>query len=179
MKPLAARFIISSRGKRACFPRASQRQRDFLLSGLVSVRLDVILSSGVNVHPGSPGNRLPSMTSADSTDMFYSWRADGVFSSANYNSVSLRKQPTFGDATTGFLTKWRLRNECWNSILTMRHYPDLGNASDLIGRAASQIYFNQPASSVWNFCARTTAIHSLLLTHFTNNYYTYTNNYYT
>ena len=137
MKPLAARFIISSRGKRACFPRASQRQRDFLLSGLVSVRLDVILSSGVKVHPGSPGNRLPSMTSADSTDMFYSWRADGVFSSANYNSVSLRKQPTFGDATTGFLTKWRLRNERWNSILTMRHYPDLGGASDWSCRIAN------------------------------------------
>ena len=74
-----------------------------------------------------------------------SWR--GFFSSVNYNNVSLRKQPTFGDATTGFLTKWRLRNECWNSILMMRHYPDLGNASDLIGRAASQIYFNQPAQA--------------------------------
>ena len=27
------------------------------------------------------------------------------------NFTSLRKQPTFGDATTGFPAKWRLRNE--------------------------------------------------------------------
>ena len=38
--------------------------------------------------------------------------------------VSLRKQPTFGDATTGFSAKWRrLRNERRNSILMTRHYP--------------------------------------------------------
>ena len=43
---------------------------------------------------------------------------------------SLRKQPTFGDATTGFSPKWRLRNERWNSIPITRHYPDLGRASD-------------------------------------------------
>ena len=53
-------------------------------------------------------------------------------------SCSLRKQSTFGDATTGFPAKWRLRNECRNSILMTRHYPDLGS----------------DASSVWNFCAR-------------------------
>ena len=40
-------------------------------------------------------------------------------------SCSLRKQSTFGDATTGFPAKWRLRNECRNSILMTRHYPDL------------------------------------------------------
>ena len=38
---------------------------------------------------------------------------------------SLRKQPTFGDATTCFPTKWRLRKEPRNSILMTRHYPDL------------------------------------------------------
>ena len=43
---------------------------------------------------------------------------------------SLRKQPTFGDTTTGFPAKWHLRNERWNSILMMRHYPDLGSAFD-------------------------------------------------
>ena len=42
---------------------------------------------------------------------------------------SLRKQPTFGDATTGFPSKWRPRNERRNSILMMRHYPDLGSVS--------------------------------------------------
>ena len=42
---------------------------------------------------------------------------------------SLRKQLTFGDATTGFPTKWRPRNERRNSILMTRHFPDLGSAS--------------------------------------------------
>ena len=37
-------------------------------------------------------------------------------------SSSLRKQPTFGDATTGFPAKWRLRNERRNSILMTRHW---------------------------------------------------------
>ena len=55
----------------------------------------------------------------------------------NYLYVSLRKQQTFGDATTGFRAKWHLRNERRNSILTTRHYPDLSN----------------DASPVWNFCA--------------------------
>ena len=63
--PREARFIISSRAKRACITRASQGQRDFLLainlSSLVGVRLYVMQSSDVRVHYGSPGNRLPSM----------------------------------------------------------------------------------------------------------------------
>ena len=44
--------------------------------------------------------------------------------------ASLRKQPAFGDATTGFPTKWHLRNERRNAILMTRHYPDLASASD-------------------------------------------------
>ena len=43
---------------------------------------------------------------------------------------SLRKQPTFCDAVTGFRAKERLRNERGNSIVVTRHYPDLGSASD-------------------------------------------------
>ena len=43
---------------------------------------------------------------------------------------SLKKQPTFCDATTGFPVKWRLSNEHKNSILMMCHYPDLDSASD-------------------------------------------------
>ena len=43
---------------------------------------------------------------------------------------SLRIQPTFGDSSTGFPAKWRLRNERKNSILMTRHYSDLGSASD-------------------------------------------------
>ena len=46
------------------------------------------------------------------------------------NCSSLRKQPTFGDATNGFPAKWRLRNERSNSILMMCHHPDRGSASD-------------------------------------------------
>ena len=55
-------------------------------------------------------------------------------------TCSLRKQPTFGDATTGFPTKWRLRNERRNSILMKRHYP----------RAAWEIYFNQSEALPWS-----------------------------
>ena len=49
---------------------------------------------------------------------------------AYVRSFSLRKQPTFVDATTGFPAKWHLRNERRNSILMTRHYPDLGGATD-------------------------------------------------
>ena len=52
--------------------------------------------------------------------------------------LSLRKQPTFSDATTCFSSKWRLRNERRNSILMTRYYQDLGSDT----------------SSVWYFCAR-------------------------
>ena len=41
------------------------------------------------------------------------------------SNSTLRKQPTFWDATTGFPAKWRLRNELRNSILMTRHYLDL------------------------------------------------------
>ena len=51
---------------------------------------------------------------------------------------SLRKPPTFGDATTGFPTKWRLRNKHTNSIMMTHLYLDLGSGT----------------SSVWNFCTR-------------------------
>ena len=52
---------------------------------------------------------------------------------------SLRKQPTFGDATTCFPVKWRLRNEHRNSILITRHHPDLGSASDWSYRVGNLI----------------------------------------
>ena len=56
--------------------------------------------------------------------------------------LSLRKQVTFGNATTGFPAKWCLRNKHRNFILITRHYPDLGSASDWlnqISQAARQI----------------------------------------
>ena len=46
----------------------------------------------------------------------------------------VRKQLTFGNATTGFPAKWHLRNECRNSILMTRHYLDLGSASDWLNQ---------------------------------------------
>ena len=77
--------------------------------------------------------------------------------STSKNFPSLRKQPTFGDATTGFPAKWRLRNERRNSILIPRHYPDLGSASDRscrVGNLIQPIRSTTQASSVWNFCFR-------------------------
>ena len=47
---------------------------------------------------------------------------------------SLRKQPTFGDATNGFSAKWHLRNDCRNFIPMTHHYPDLGSASDWLNQ---------------------------------------------
>ena len=44
---------------------------------------------------------------------------------SNLSNSSLRKQPTFRDATIGFPAKWRLTNELRNPILMMRYYLDL------------------------------------------------------
>ena len=77
--------------------------------------------------------------------------------STSKNFPSLRKKPTFGDATTGFPAKWRLRNERINCILVPRHYPDLGSASDRscrVGNLIQPIRSTTQALSVWNFCAR-------------------------
>ena len=44
---------------------------------------------------------------------------------SNLSNSSLRKQPTFRDATIGFPAKWRLTNELRSPILMMRYYLDL------------------------------------------------------
>ena len=75
---------------------------------------------------------------------------------------SLRKQPTFCEATTGFAAKWRLRNERRNSIMMTRHYPDLSSVSYWscrVGKFASANQKHYPdlgsdPLSVWNFYAR-------------------------
>ena len=78
--------------------------------------------------------------------------------SVTYHACSLRKQPTFGNATTGFPTKWRLRSEHRNSILTTHHYPDLGSACDWLNQIShrtNQKYYpdlGSDLSSVLNFC---------------------------
>ena len=57
-----------------------------------------------------------------------------------FENNSLRKQPTFGDATTVYPAKWRLRNERINSTLMMRHYSqDLDSASDWSYRVGNLI----------------------------------------
>ena len=66
----------------------------------------------------------------------------------NFYKHSLRKQQTFGDATTSFPVKWRLRNEHRNSILMTRHYPDLGDASDWLCRVGNLL---QPIRSTIQF----------------------------
>ena len=64
-------------------------------------------------------------------------------------------------ATTGFPTKWRLRNERRNSILMTRHYPDLGSASD---------WLKQISHVVWPIRSHIISVeflHSFLRRHFT------------
>ena len=63
--------------------------------------------------------------------------------------TSLRKQPTFGDPTTGFPAKWRLRNERRNSIPMTRHYPDLGSTSDWSCRVGNLIQQIRSTTQIW------------------------------
>ena len=63
--------------------------------------------------------------------------------------VSVRKQPTFGDTTTGFPVKWRLRSERSNSILMTRHYPDLGSASDWLCHLGNLIQPIKSTTQIW------------------------------
>ena len=63
--------------------------------------------------------------------------------------LSLRKQPTFGDVTTGFPAKWRLRNEHRNSILMMCHYYDLGSASDWLNQISNAVWSIRSTTQIW------------------------------
>ena len=62
---------------------------------------------------------------------------------------SQRKQPTFGDATTGFPAKWPLKNGRRSSILMTRHYPDLGSASDWSCRVGNLIQPIRSTTQIW------------------------------
>ena len=82
-----------------------------------------------------------------------------TITSVNTELSSLRKQPTFGGATTCFPAKsWRVRNERRNSILMTHHHPDLGCASDWLKQVSYRGTTNQKhypdlgsgSSSVWN-----------------------------
>ena len=69
--------------------------------------------------------------SSDLFSSFYRWYLITVCAREFLmRGFSLRKEPTFGDAITGFPAKWHLRNGRRNSILMTRYYPDLGSASD-------------------------------------------------
>ena len=63
--------------------------------------------------------------------------------------TSLRKGPTFGDATTGFPAKWRQRNERRNSMLMTRHYPDLGSASDWLNQISHEERPIRNTTHIW------------------------------
>ena len=63
--------------------------------------------------------------------------------------LSLRKQLTFGDATTGFPAKWRLRNEHRNFILMTCHYPDLSSASDWLNQISHAVWSIRSTTQVW------------------------------
>ena len=73
--------------------------------------------------------------------------------------TSLRKQPTFHDATSVFPAKWRLKKRAKKFILMTHHYPNLGSDSDRLYRVRNLI---QPirrttqiwVETLWNFCAR-------------------------
>ena len=66
-----------------------------------------------------------------------------------WTKPSLRKQLTFGDATTGFPAKWRLRNERRNSILMTCHYPDLGSASDWLNQISHAARPIRSTTQIW------------------------------
>ena len=78
--------------------------------------------------------------------------------SLNCNFLSLRKQPTFGDATTGFAAKCHLRNEHRNSTLMMHHYPDLGSASDWLNQIS---HVARPIRSTTQICVVTLHQHGI------------------
>ena len=61
-------------------------------------------------------------------------------------------QHYFGDSTTGVPAKWRLRNECKNSILMTSHHPDLGSACDNFLVESNFPDLGSDVSSVRNFC---------------------------
>ena len=62
---------------------------------------------------------------------------------------SLRKQLTFGDATTGFPAKWCLGNNRRNSILITCHYQDLGSAYDWLNQISHEAWPIRSTTQIW------------------------------
>ena len=63
--------------------------------------------------------------------------------------LSVTRQPTVCDATTGFLAKWHLRNELRNSMLMTCHYPDLGSASDCSSHGGNLFQPIRSITQIW------------------------------
>ena len=63
--------------------------------------------------------------------------------------ISLRRQVTFGNATTGFPAKWCLRNERRNSILITCHYPDQGSVSDWFNQISHAARTIRSTTHIW------------------------------
>ena len=84
-----------------------------------------------------------------------------TITSVNTELSSLRKQPTFGGATTCFpANSWHVRNERRNSILMTHHHPDLGCPSDWLKQVSYRGTTNQRPTQIWvvsvismEFCA--------------------------
>ena len=64
-------------------------------------------------------------------------------------TTSLRTQPTFCLAMTGFPPKWRLRNDSRNSILMTCHYPCLGSANDWLKQISHAARPVRSTSQIW------------------------------
>ena len=85
-------------------------------------------------------------------NIFFFGRGDGGWKQGVLTEMckcSQRKQPTFGDATTGFPAKRRLRNERRNSILMTRNYPDLDSASDWLNQISHATRPIRGTTQIW------------------------------
>ena len=92
--------------------------------GLHSVLLPLLIIQVINKIGQQHSGSLICLITSMITDWI------GQYNNKICDFSSLRKRPTFLDATTGFPAKLHLGNERRNSILMMRYWPDLGSASD-------------------------------------------------
>ena len=91
-----------------------------------------------------------------------------TITSVNTELSSLRKQPTFGGATTCFPAKsWHVRNERRNSILMTHPLPDLGCPSDWLKQVSYRGTTNQKHTQIWVVtCHQYGILRSFLRRHF-------------
>ena len=68
---------------------------------------------------------------------------------SNFPHDSPWKQPTFRNANTVFLAKWRLRNKRRNSTLMTHPYKDLGSASDWLKQISLAARPIRSTTQIW------------------------------